>query len=360
MKTLVVIGIVVFGAIIPISIFKGLNSNDSVPTSNVKNDESTWEYHYSLEAAGWSSEKLMKARTYFDSLNSTAAIAIVDGKVLFEWGDVSKNTNVHSIRKSFLSALFGIHHENGIDLHATLKELDIKEIQPLSDLEKEAQVVDLLTSRSGVFLKSGQESWNMRRKRPIRGRFAPGSFFYYNNWDFNVLGTIFNKQTGTDLFEEFFKKLALPLGMEDFSLEQTKYKYEFKKSLHPSYLFQMSARDMARFGQLYLQNGNWKGQQIIPENWVIESTAIQAHVPGNNVYDYGYMWWVAEPSQFEGGKLISAVGRYGQSIDIIPSLNLVFVHRLDSNQKSWLSLPQKVSQEERLQLLKLVIDAKAP
>jgi CubicO group peptidase (beta-lactamase class C family) len=58
----------------------------------------------------------------------------------------------------------------------------------------------------------------MRAKRPARGSHLPGSFYYYNNWDFNVLATIFEKLTGKKIFEEFAQRIAAPIGMEDYTL----------------------------------------------------------------------------------------------------------------------------------------------
>ncbi|ADU30263.1 serine hydrolase domain-containing protein [Evansella cellulosilytica] len=320
---------------------------------------SNWEVHESIDEVGWSAEKLNRAREYFDSLDSTAAMAIYDGKILFSWGDVTKNTNAHSVRKSFLSSLYGIQvEEDLINLQHTLDELNISDEPPLAENEKLATIEHLLTSSSGVFHKAGEESWSMRRNRPSRGSHEPGTHFYYNNWDFNVLGTIYNDETDSDLFHHFQNKIAEPIGMEDFSLYETEYKNEESRSIHPSYLFQISARDMARFGLLYLQEGYWGEDQIIPQNWVKESTSVQMEVPNNEVYDYGYMWWVATDGPFKELGLYSAVGRYGQSIDIVPEENLVFVHRVDSNRRTLSFLQGNVSQKERLHLLSLILAAK--
>lgn len=357
LKKLVLKGVLLLAAIAVVLMVVIMNSQH-ISTFDI--ETTTWEYHTIPEAAGWSAEKLNKAKAYYETLDSTAVIAIYDGKILFEWGDVVKNTNAHSVRKSFLSALYGIYHDKGVlELNETLGELKINELKPLNEVEQQATVEDLLTSRSGVFLQSGEESWRMRRARPLRGNFAPGTFFYYNNWDFNALGTIFNKKTEKDLFKVFNDKIAEPLGMEHFSLEQTDYKYEPRRTIHPSYLFKMSARDMARFGQLYLQNGSWNDQRLIPEDWIKQSTSVQAQVPGNDVYGFGFMWWVADAGPFADQELISAVGRYGQSIDIVKSDDLVFVHRVDSEKRRFLPFTQKsVTQKERLRLLRLVLDAK--
>ncbi|WP_246056043.1 serine hydrolase domain-containing protein [Alteribacter natronophilus] len=319
----------------------------------------TWEEHESPEEAGWDEDKLREARTYFNSLNSTAGIAIYKGKVLFSWGDTAGTTNAHSIRKSILSGMYGEYVENGsLDLDDTLSSLGIIDFPPLTSTEAQAEVRHLLTSQSGVYLRAGEESWNMRRQRPNRESHEPGTYFYYNNWDFNVLGTIYNNTSGSDLFEDFETKLAEPLEMEDFSMSHTEYKEEPSRSLHPSYLFRMSARDMARIGQLYLQNGEWNGSQLISPEWIEKSTSVQASVPGNSIYDYGYMWWVAEEEPWKSLGLYSAVGRHGQSIDIVPEKDLVFVHRVNSNRLLFRLFPRGVTQSQRLHLLELILDAK--
>lgn len=319
----------------------------------------TWERYGSPEEAGWSSEDLQRARRYYDSLNSTAAMVVYDGKILFSWGNISHNTNAHSVRKSFLSSLYGLEIEAGnININHSLEELGIDDNPSLTNAEKQATIKDLLTSQSGVFHQAGEESWTMRRNRPTRGSHDPGTYFYYNNWDFNVLGTIYNQESNSDLFYKFNEDIADKLNMEDFSLNQTEYRTELNRSIHPSYLFRVSARDMARFGLLFLQNGKWGDEQILPEEWVKESTSPQVKAPRNNVYDYGYMWWVATEGTFSELGLFSAVGRYGQSIDIIPEKNLVFVHRVDSNRKTLGLFQRSVSQEQRLRLLQLILDAK--
>lgn len=339
-----------------IAIFIMLLTNKN--TTSKKVVSSTWMQYETPEEAGWSSAKLEEAKQYYHSLDTTAAIAIYNGHVLFAWGDITANTNSHSIRKSFLSALYGISVKEGvINLEETLEELEIDDNPPLLEEEKQATIFDLLTSRSGVFHPAGEESWTMRRNRPERGSQSPGSSFYYNNWDFNVLGTIYNKKTGGDLFQQFEEKIAKRIGMEDFLMENTSYKEAERWSVHPSYLFQVSARDMARFGQLYLNKGVWNNQQIIPPEWIEESTSLRAKVPGNAVYGYGYMWWVSDTEPFNDLGLYSAVGRYGQSIDIIPEKNLVFVHRVNSNRGPLQLFRRNVSQSERLQLLTLILQA---
>ena len=86
----------------------------------------------------------------------------------------------------------------------------------------------------------------------------------------------------------------------------------------------MSARDAARFGQLYLQGGSWQGQQLVPANWVEASTSVQNPGPGGRTGQYGYQWWI---NSF-GAKNYDtyfAFGAWGQYIFVVPELDLVTV-----------------------------------
>jgi len=67
----------------------------------------------------------------------------------------------------------------------------------------------------------------------------------------------FEWETGRNIFEAFQDRITKPVGMQDYTLKEQFYPYARSKSIHPAYAFRMSARDLARFGQLYLQNGKW-------------------------------------------------------------------------------------------------------
>jgi len=304
--------------------------------ASAEKDNNQLEY-VSPEEVGYSSEKLDEARQFAEQSGYAAIMALHDGKVFFSWGDISKNYNCHSIRKPFLSALYGIHVERGnINLDATLEELNINDIPPhLSHVEKQATVRDLLKSCSGVYHEAAAENQIMIESRPERGSHAPGTFYYYNNWDFNALGTIFEQETKTKIFEEFKEKIADVVGMEDFSVENCNYQYERKKSMHPAYNFRMSARDMARFGVMYQQNGTWKNSRIIPKGWITESTTGYSIVDNASGIAYGYMWNVFP----EGSSVADMVGCRGyyhtgvgiHALAIIPELKLVIVERFDTD-----------------------------
>ena len=115
--------------------------------------------------------------------------------------------------------------------------------------------------------------------------------------------------------------------MEDFRLFDTYYRLEEDRSEHPAYLFKLSARDMARFGLLFLRQGNWNGQQLIPAEWVQRSTTphcteLEPRFQGRG--SYGLMWWIAE--DINGQKAYYASGAGGQRIYVLPDADLVFVH----------------------------------
>lgn len=317
---------------------------------------STWEAIDNPDAVGWSSAKLQEAHQYSLSIETAAVMIIFDGKVLYHWGEIDRKFNMHSCRKSLLSALYGIHVDEGnIDLSLTMNDLGIDDNSPsLSELEKTATIKMLLKARSGIYHEAAYESASMKDARPERHSHAPGTFWYYNNWDFNALGTIFEQETNKKIFEEFKNRIADPIGMEDFLVSDGSYVYE-GLSIHPAYPFRMTARDMARFGLLFLQTGSWDGTQLISEEWINESTASysDAGISGG----YGYMWWVAVDGKLLPGLKLengayAASGYNGHFILIIPSHDLVIVHRVNTDKTD------KVSSLQFAMLVGMILDAK--
>ena len=321
-----------------------------------------WLMYAKAEEAGFSSEKLADARRYSDQIGSAAVMVIYDGIVVAQWGDIETRYMCHSIRKSLLSALYGLHVAEGhIDLDKTMAELGIDDEPPLTTLEKQASVRDLLKARSGVYHPAAYETEAMKKARPARGSHAPGTFYYYNNWDFNTLGAIFEKQTGSTMFQEFQTRIAKSLQMQDFRLQDGYYHLEKQHSIYPAYPFRMSARDMARFGLLFLREGKWKDKQIIPSEWIKEST-MQYSIKDDK-FGYAYLWWNINAEPFGELGAYTASGYGGHWIAVVPGANLVFVHRVDTWWDLGFSTCTKktghsVSSNERLELLGMILDAK--
>ena len=212
-------------------------------------------------------------------------------------------------------------------------DLGIDDLTPLTQVEKTATIVDLLSARSGVYIEAVGEAANMKALRPVRGSHAPGTFWYYNNWDFNALGTIFDQLSGEEnIYTAFGKRIADPIGMQDYNPTELSYDYE-SYSMHPYYGFRMSTRDLARFGLLFLRNGRWGEQQVVPADWVQESTEPHSVIAPQS--GYGYLWWTGEgaggfPNVDEGSGSYYASGYNGHNVIIMPSRNLVVVHRVDT------------------------------
>ncbi len=281
--------------------------------------------------AGWSTSGLDAARQHSEKLGSTAIMIVQDGKVIARWGDVERKVNAASVRKSFLGALYGIAVSEGkINLTSTLGDLGVDDISPsLTPEEKQATVRDLLMARSGVYHRAAHETAVIRRHRPERGSHAPGTFFFYNNWDFNALGSIYRKQTGEDIFQSFATRIAQPIGMEDFVLSDCRYVFE-KVSEHPAYTFRMSARDLARFRQLILDGGQWDGRQLVPADWIKQSTTSYSQSERKGI-GYGYLWWTLDPARWgEAASLASGFG--GQLIAVLPAKKMVVVQTVDRSE----------------------------
>jgi len=297
----------------------------------------SWEAWAFPEDAGFDAAQLEEVRAYADGLQSGAVMVVYQGRVLAAWGDIERKFKAHSVRKSLVSALYGILVEEGkIYLDATLEDLGIDDDTPLTDQERGARVHDLIAARSGVYLHAAYAPSDQDRDRPERDSHAPGTNWFYNNWDFNVAGVILEQATGKDLYELFDELIAEALGMEDFDVDDGLVVFEPSESRHPAHTFRISTRDLARFGQLYLQEGRWNGDQVVPAEWVAESTAPTSDFGGGD--GYGYMWWTHEPGSI--GSSYPTVNQYslylgrgtgGQAVVVIPEAEIVIVHRGDTD-----------------------------
>ncbi|WP_051978599.1 serine hydrolase [Edaphobacter aggregans] len=145
-------------------------------------------------------------------------MVIVHDRVLFQYGEISLNSKVASVRKSILSMLYGPYVTSGkADLNKTVKELGLEDNQIFLPIEEKARLIDLLTARSGIYLPSGNKS--LDAFEPRRGSVPPNTTWAYNNWDFNAAGVAFEKLTGKNIYDALESDLARPLGFQDFNRE---------------------------------------------------------------------------------------------------------------------------------------------
>lgn len=307
---------------------------------------------YSLEKTdpaekGFSKNKLDSLGTFLEKAGSSSLIILVDGKEVYKWGNTDKKLLIHSIRKALLNSLYGIYIENGtIDTTLTLKELEIDDIEPgLSEVEKSATIADLLKSRSGIYHNAAAVSEGMLKNMPERGSHKPNETYYYNNWDFNTLGFILEKLTGESLYDLFYTNIAQPLGMSYFNNFITVknpdnnwqipdvdgfYQYETNKSKYPAFHFRLSAKDLALYGQLYLNNGKWNGKQIVPENWIKASTKAYSITNKNYGIGYGMLWDVLIPNENRKTKSFFHTGVGIHMLAVYPGSNMVLIHRVNT------------------------------
>jgi len=314
-----------------------------------------WETTVGPAEAGWDVEKLAEVRGFARGAGSTSLMVIHQGRIVTSYGAPERVSILASVRKSLLSALYGIHVAAGtIDLSATLEQLGIDDNEPsLTSAEKSATIADLLRSRSGIYHPANSSTEWEHSQIPPRGSHRPGTYWCYNNWDFNALGTIYEQLVGRSMFVDFKERIADEIGMQDFEPKDGRYIGQYY-SKHSAYHFHMSGRDLARFALLFLNGGSWNGKQIVPSVWVAESTRAHSWTPGG--LGYGYMWWVGlfKPVRTVAEEhSYSARGYRGQIAQIFPDLDLIFVHRYAPTADTDTGIPER----KIMQMLDLVLEA---
>jgi CubicO group peptidase (beta-lactamase class C family) len=296
-----------------------------------------WMAYADVSEAGFSAAALEEARVFADANRAAAVMALHRGRVVAAWGAVDRPLMAHSVRKSLAGALYGIAvEEKVLSLSSTMAELGIDDEPALNADEKRATFGSLIASRSGVYHGAAYADADQGKQRPARGSHPPGSFWFYNNWDFNTAESIYQRKTGEDVYAAFDRRIARVLGMEDFDPSQQLRVLEPSQSRFPAHTFRISARDLARFGQMYLQEGRWAGQQVVPAAWVRESFRVHS-VTGDKT-GYGYLWWIYEAGSLGANyptldkmAVYLARGTGGQTIFVIPQAEMVVVHRGDTD-----------------------------
>ena len=315
---------------------------------------------------GFCVEKLEEARRFIiANAHTTGLMVVVGGESIFEYGNITQTSYIASVRKSVLAMLMGKYVENGtIDLDRTVGDLIASGVIPedvdgLLPIEKQATIRHLIQSRSGVYHNASNAGDDAAR-RPARGSKQPGEFYLYNNWDFNIAGTIFENLVGRLIYEVFMDDIAIPIGMQDYDLANQVKRGDFSQSLFPAYHFDFSTRDMARIGYLMLRGGRWGDQQIISPEWMQEmltiytpKSEIMLTRPHRPLFGYSYMWWIFDVENdpvLEGA--YTGTGYMGQFITVIPALDMVIAHKTDEVYRRYTPWNQYYT------FVRMVIDAK--
>jgi hypothetical protein len=306
---------------------------------------STWE-HIQPESAGFSGARLEVLRAWLKTHQTTAMMAIYKGKVVFEYGDTSRVSKIASVRKSVLDMLFAAEGKNiKEDLnYMTVVQLGLQDKVPFIHPEELANFEQLISSRSGIYIPNGNSGQDA--VSPKRGSEYPGAHFFYNNWDFDAVGTAFEKFTHKDIFDALRDDLAIPIGMQDFDRSRQKKNYA-PESVHPEYAMYLSTRDMARLGVLMISHGYWGNKQLLDSgvlNWSTSLVTPFADINPTGLraagmpmrWGYGRLWWVWDSPVYPGNTFTgpyqgayAAMGAGGQYITIFPMLDLVVAHKVD-------------------------------
>ncbi len=289
---------------------------------------------------GFAADRLATLTPFLHTMDTTAMMVIVDGAVVYEYGDTAVVSYLASCRKSVLAMLCGNYVASGqIKLERTLRDLEIDDVGGLLPVELDATIDNLLTARSGVFHPASYKG-DAGASAPPRGSQKPGRYFLYNNWDFNLAGAVFEQLTGQGLYAALQTDLAIPLGMEDFDLARQKKEGDATRSKYPGYPIHLSTRDMARLGYLMARGGNWNGRQLVPKDWVEKITTLVTPVSGINppfwrgyaegsLWGYGRLWWVWDDHGNDGpfSGAFTGWGVSGQFITVLPAMRMVIAHK---------------------------------
>lgn len=309
---------------------------------------------------GWDAAQLERAHDIFKSQPSAAVVVVHRGRMIASWGTVAERYTAQSVRKALLNSLVGQLVDRGrLRVGGTLADLGIDDVSPpLTDSEKRATLRDLLMSRSGVFHTALYEVGGWKKARMAlaeeeraagRDLYPPGVYWIYNNWDFNVVGTIVEQAAKEEIGPLFANGIARPTGMQDFRAEDVEYttsdhpaEIRFGNvSQHRAYVFNISTRDLARYGVLYLGCGRWGNEQVVSKSWVFDSLRGRDTREGRpadrmetGFGDYGYLWFIDRPGAryfptlHTRDPFFLAAGARGHYMAVFPELDLVIVHQV--------------------------------
>ncbi|RVU39348.1 class C beta-lactamase-related serine hydrolase [Hwanghaeella grinnelliae] len=302
------------------------------------------------QSLGWRSEEIDAVIDYVTRMSTDSFIVSTGGKIVATVGDTHVPYEIHSMRKAMLSAVVGQHVGDGprqIDLDASLEELGIDDVPiPLTALQKQATVLHLLRSMSGINHGAAASAGLTEDidRRLGKEQNQPGTIWAYNNWDYNALTTVFETRTGLSVAEAFEKDVATPLGMSEFSSTSVHYLADPAVSRHRAAMFRMSASDLLAFGRMYLNNGKMGSQQVIPENWIANITgkAVETGIEGLRS-GHGFLWWLPSPEDtgLPPGTYF-AWGLGNQSLFVIPDWDTVIVHQSDTTAfvEKWMGMAE--------------------
>jgi len=267
----------------------------------------------------------------------TSLLVLQDGEIRHEsyhLGTAPNDRRISwSVAKSYLSALFGVLIDEG-----EIASLDdpVTKYAPLlkNSAYDGASIRNVLNMASGVtfdedYLDYDSDINRMGRVVALGGTLdqftadlkdsfaTPGDTWQYVSIDTHVIGMVIRGATGRDVPSLLSEKILTPLGLERDG-------YYITDGAGVAFVLgglNFTTRDFARFGQMIAQNGEYEGQQVVPAQWIAESTRPSAPTADSQI-GYGYQWWI--PVGAHEGEFM-ARGVYGQYIYIDQTRNVVIM-----------------------------------
>ncbi|MFT7560167.1 MAG: CubicO group peptidase (beta-lactamase class C family) [Flavobacteriales bacterium] len=267
---------------------------------------------------------------------------IKNGKLVFDYyGTEEKDSKtiqrtpahthtLYSTTKTLTSALIGIAIAENTLSGVNQKVLPFfanDSIENITDEKRNITIENLLTMQSGLQYKEGELDALFNSNRASATEFLtrplihkPGSHWNYSSGDSQILSEIVRRSTGSTPQNYAYKKLFKPLG-----IRKPQWSADKSGTNYGGWGLFLTPRDLARVGYLYLQNGRWEGQQLIPQTWIADST--QAKVKSAWSGHYAYHCWAPTIGGF------ATQGYMGQNMYVFPDRDLivVFTANLDGN-----------------------------
>lgn len=266
----------------------------------------------------------------------------------FNGWQAEKTHTLQSVSKSFTSALVGLAIAKGELKGVDERVLDFfpgrKDIANMDERKASLRLKDLLTMRSGTdYHESGPDSPHFQLNRLATGwdKFyldrpmlrSPGTHFLYDSGGVILLSSILKNRTG--LHADAYAEASL------FKALQIDEYFWFKNREghpHTGGGLGLKARDTAKLGQLYLQEGRWGKKQVVPQEWVRDSLRLHVDFGMNRqeVIGYGYLWWILAPDPAGDGRqtIGAAMGFKAQYIFVIPEHDMVVVVNGDTRSRT--------------------------
>ncbi len=284
----------------------------------------------SRESLGRVYKEFIREDRYF---NAKSLLVVKDGKLVFEAYcrnpmDRDRFGHIQSATKSITSLILGIVKSNGyIDsLDQSLYSI-FPEKFPADSRKRDITLRHLLTMTSGLSFDNDDFSVEIcvdKPRDPVKYILnkplyaSPGGEFYYRDCDPHLVSFTIKRLTGQSEEQWAREQLFYPLGIREYYWEA-----DYTGTTMGAYGLHLKPRDLAKFGQLVLDHGRWKGQQIVDSAWIAESTSRQVDTDYQtepNIHHYGFYWWI-----YPRWQAVEAWGNGGNFILILPGQQMVIV-----------------------------------